>query len=199
MVNFVNSHQNLTLSDEDIRRFWDLETIGISANQDRSFSAKDTKLLEEFRASFRVEDQRRVVCLPKRQDITLPSNRINAEARLNNLMKRLENNEELKQVYYDHMQNYITRGQVETAPAEEPTSTVFYLPHQAVKKEKHGKTKWRIVFDASSHEANAPSLNDVLEMGPNLLPEIVAILLRFRLHPTASQRYYTSVPSISPE
>ena len=184
MVNFVNSHQNLTLSDEDIRRFWDLETIGISANQDRSLSAKDTKLLEEFRESFRVEDQRRVVCLPKRQDITLPNNRINAEARLNNLRKRLENNEELKQVYYDHMQNYITRGQVETAPAEEPTSTVFYLPHQAVKKEKHGKTKWRIVFDASSHEANAPSLNDVLEMGPKLLPEIVDILLRFRLHPT---------------
>jgi hypothetical protein len=54
-----------------------------------------------------------------------------------------------------------------------------------VKKEKHGKTKWRIVFDASSHETNAPSLNKVLEMGPNLLPEIFAILLRFRLHPTA--------------
>jgi len=131
-----------------------------------------------------VEDQRRVVSLPKRQDINLPSNRINAGARLNSLMKRFENNEELKQMYYDHILNYITRGQVETAPAEEPTSTVFYLPHQAVKKEKHGKTKWKIVFDASSHETNVPSLNNVLEMGPNLLPEIVAILLRFRLHPT---------------
>ena len=37
-------------------------------------------------------------------------------------------------------------------------------------------------FDASSHETNAPSLNEVLEMGPNLLPEVFAILLRFRLH-----------------
>jgi len=55
-VNFVNSHQTLTLSDEYVRRFWDLETIGISANPDRSLSAKDAKLLEEFRASFRVED-----------------------------------------------------------------------------------------------------------------------------------------------
>jgi hypothetical protein len=42
--------------------------------------------------------------------------------------------------------------------------------------------KWRIVFDASAHESTAPSLNDVLEMGPNFLPEIFAILLRFRLH-----------------
>jgi hypothetical protein len=83
------------------------------------------------------------------------------------------------------MLNYITKEQVEAAPAEDPTSTVFYLPHQAVRKEKHGKTEWRIVFDASSHETNAPSLNEVLEMGPNLLPEILAILLRFRLHHTA--------------
>ena len=54
-----------------------------------------------------------------------------------------------------------------------------------MKTENHGKTKWRIVFDASSHETNAPSHNEVLEMGPNLLPEIFAILLRFRLHHTA--------------
>jgi hypothetical protein len=83
------------------------------------------------------------------------------------------------------MLNYITRGQVEAAPAENPKSTVFYLPHQAVKKEKHGNTKWRVVFDASSHETNAPSLNEVLYMGPNLLPEIFAIPLTFRLYPEA--------------
>ena len=83
------------------------------------------------------------------------------------------------------MLNFITREQVEAASAEDSTSTVFYLPHQAVKKEKHRKTKWRIVFDASSHKTNAPSLNEVLEMGPNLLPEIFTILLRFRLHPAA--------------
>jgi len=34
----------------------------------------------------------------------------------------------------------------------------------------------------SSQETNATSLNQVLEMGPNLLPDIFAILLRFRLH-----------------
>jgi hypothetical protein len=101
------------------------------------------------------------------------------------LTKRLENNEALKQMYHQQMLNYITRGQVEAASAEDSTSTLFYLPHQAVKKEKHRKTKWRIVFDASSHETNVPSLNKVLEKGPNLLPEIFAILLRFRLHPTA--------------
>jgi hypothetical protein len=100
-------------------------------------------------------------------------------------MKRLENNGALKQIYHGQMLNYITKGQVEAAPAEDLTSTVFCLPHQAVRKEKHGKIKRRIAFDASSHETNAPSLNKVLEMRPNLLPDILAILLRFRMHHTA--------------
>jgi len=54
-----------------------------------------------------------------------------------------------------------------------------------VKKVRNGRMKWRIVFDASSHESNAPSLNEVLEMGPNLQPEIFAVLLQFRLHHSA--------------
>jgi hypothetical protein len=132
-----------------------------------------------------VVDKRRVVSLPRKQDIALPSNKLNAERRLNNLTKRLENNKTLKQMYHEQMLNYITRKQVEAAPVENPKSAVFYLPHQAVKRERHGKTKWRVVFDASSHEADAPSLNKALEMGPNLLPEIFAILLRFRLYPVA--------------
>ena len=57
---------------------------------------KDSKLLEEFRASFCMEDRRRVVSLPKKRDTILPSNRFNAEKRLNNLTKRLENNDALK-------------------------------------------------------------------------------------------------------
>jgi hypothetical protein len=41
------------------------------------------------------------------------------------------------------------------------------------------------VFGASSEKTNTRSLNQVFEMGPNLLPEIITILLRFRLHPAA--------------
>jgi len=44
------------------------------------------------------------------------------------------------------------------------------------RKKKAKAVKWRIVFDASSHEPGSPSLNDFLEMGPNLLPEILSIL-----------------------
>jgi hypothetical protein len=83
------------------------------------------------------------------------------------------------------MLDHVEKAQVELAPTEENSTGVFYLPHHAVKKERRGKIKWRIVFDASSREGNSPSLNDVLEIGPNLLPEVLATLLRFRGHPVA--------------
>jgi hypothetical protein len=58
-----------------------------------------------------------------------------------------------------------------------------YLHHHAVKQEKRGNAKWKIVYDGSSHEDHAPSLNDALEMGPDLLPQILVTLLRLRLYP----------------
>ncbi|GFR26584.1 CCHC-type domain-containing protein [Trichonephila clavata] len=58
---------------------------------------------------------------------------------------------------------------------------LFYLPHHAVKKITNEQIKWRIVFDASYHSPGHPSLNDTLGAGPNLLPDILAMLLRFRL------------------
>jgi hypothetical protein len=48
---------------------------------------------------------------------------------------------------------------------------------------KRGDSKWRIVLDASSHERGVPSINDALEMGSKLLPQLFAILLCSRLNP----------------
>jgi len=80
---------------------------------------------------------------------------------------------------------HVAKQHVELAPNTEEPTGVFYLSHHAVKRERRGKIKWRIVFDASSNEGDNPSLNDVLEMGPNLLPEVLATLLRFLEYPVA--------------
>jgi hypothetical protein len=183
-VNFVLSDRPNMPPDDELRRCWDLEAIGITAGPDRAMSAKDSALLGEFHASFRMQGQRRVVSLPKKQGIILSNNRMNAERRLGHLRMRLDNKKDVREIYYAQMADYIAKRQVEEAPLEDST-TVFYLPHHALRKKKRGKTKWRVVFDASSHERDAPSLNDALEMGPNFLPEILAILLRFRLHHSA--------------
>jgi len=74
------------------------------------------------------------------------------------------------------MLDYILQHEAEVAPPGPSVSSKFNFPHHAVKKEKRKNVKWRIVFDASSHEPGIPSLNDSLEMGHNLLPEIPSVL-----------------------
>ena len=57
---------------------------------------------------------------------------------------------------------------------------VFYLPRRPVVREDSRTTKVRPVFDASAKGYNGISLNDCLETGPNLLPNILGVLTRFR-------------------
>ncbi|GFQ95402.1 integrase catalytic domain-containing protein [Trichonephila clavata] len=91
-------------------------------------------------------------------------------------------NTELKQKYAKQMQDYIDKKQVEAVLKDTQNEVrLFYLLHHAVKKITNEEIKWRIVFDASSHSPGHPSLNDALEAGPNLLTDILAMLLRFRL------------------
>jgi len=100
-------------------------------------------------------------------------------------MNNLSKNAQLSYVYYTHMINYVRQGHVEVA-ADGNKKETFYLPHHALSKSQRGETKWRSVFDASSLEKGVPSLNDALEMGPKLLPNLFATLLGFRLPPLAT-------------
>jgi hypothetical protein len=59
-------------------------------------------------------------------------------------------------------------------------SPVFYMPHRPVLKESSMTTKIRPVFDASARGYNTFSLNDCLEAGPSLIPELLGVLIRFR-------------------
>lgn len=61
----------------------------------------------------------------------------------------------------------------------------YYLPHHAVMREDKVTTKLRVMFDASSHEEGSPSLNDCLLTGPNLNPDLMSVLIKFRLHEVA--------------
>ncbi|GFX72450.1 uncharacterized protein TNCV_3601291 [Trichonephila clavipes] len=65
------------------------------------------------------------------------------------------------------------------------TNQCITLPHQAIKKEGRVTTSTRIVFDAASHQANELSLNDCLWPGPNLNPNLLDVLINFRLNRVA--------------
>ena len=70
----------------------------------------------------------------------------------------------------------VTRNDVDK---QKPT---YYMLHQAVLRESSGTARLRVVFDASSHGNKSKSLNQNLESGPNLIADLVGLLLNFRSH-----------------
>ena len=171
------NHVALGHAEYDLRRFWDLETLGITPPEEPPQTVGESRILQEFHDSYCIEDGRRVVRLPKKNMCELSPNRSNAERRFRSLQKRLRQDDALRAIYEEQMIDHVAKQHVELAPNTEESTGVFYLPHHAVKRERRGKIKWRIVFDASSSEGDSPSLNDVLEMGLKLLPELYCVFV----------------------
>jgi len=83
-------HKTLEHLGKNLRRFWDLETFGITPNQQKPLTAGDSQILQEFRDSYRIEQGRRVVLLPKKNICDLSLNLDNAESMLRTLHNRLQ-------------------------------------------------------------------------------------------------------------
>ncbi|XP_011705715.1 PREDICTED: uncharacterized protein LOC105460917 [Wasmannia auropunctata] len=59
---------------------------------------------------------------------------------------------------------------------------ICYLPHHEVMKGEGEASKIRVVFNGSSRLPSGDSLNTLLLTGPNLLPTLPHVLLRWRRH-----------------
>ena len=97
-VNFLHLENTGPLPETEIKWFWDLETIGITAHQDKEWDTRDSNVLQAFQDSFRTDDSRRVVSLPKKENVTLPTNRHHAENRFKSRETRLRKNVNLRHV-----------------------------------------------------------------------------------------------------
>ena len=112
----------------------------------------------------------------------LPSNYGLAIGRLNSLLKRLSTKPNLLNQYDTVISDQLKKGIIEPAPVVPTSPHTHYLPHHCVVKPSHNTTKVRVVYDASAKASKqSPSLNDCLLSGPNLVPDLCGVLLRFRL------------------
>ena len=88
--------------------------------------------------------------------------------------------------YDDIIEEQLQSGVIEPVIEKDPVSVdqpVHYMPHHAVVREDKETTKVRIVYDGSAHEKkDEASINDCLKQGPNLIPSLFDILLKFRSH-----------------
>ncbi|XP_064461678.1 uncharacterized protein LOC135371619 [Ornithodoros turicata] len=162
----VDNNENDVSS--QLQSFWALEHIGISTNE---CDEENNGVLEQFNATIKIKDKRYEVGLPWTKKKTTYYG-TTFEPTTDHLPM---------EEYDDAILLYRQNGHAEVAPLEEAAeNTLYYMPHRAVIKQDRDTTKVRVVFDASSSASGEPSLNDVVHVGPNLNPEILHLLIKFR-------------------
>ena len=111
----------------------------------------------------------------------LPNNYVVAESMVQSLIKRLKREGKYEK-YDEDVKTLIKEGYAQIIPENEINEgNPNYLSHHYVVI-----PKWRVVFNLKL-KYKGKSLNDRCMQGPNLLSDIGAVLLRFRLHKYALQ------------
>ncbi|XP_018399368.1 PREDICTED: uncharacterized protein LOC108777070 [Cyphomyrmex costatus] len=182
---YVHTHQ-CTIGDDlsmMVRRFWEQEELPVTA---APLTPEERECEDLFnRTHIRLPDGRYMVRLPVTGLLPDFSNSRQTAARvLAHVERRLERDSTTRTLYCDFMRQYEDLGHM--SMAEAPTSRTSrrtcYLPHHDVLRAESSSTKLRVVFNGSSTIASGQSLNDYLYPGPNLLPSLADVLLRWRLH-----------------
>ncbi|GFV86431.1 uncharacterized protein TNCV_3371611 [Trichonephila clavipes] len=171
--------------EDTLKLFFELESLGI---KDDPCYRKDDQAMNIFKETVQYNNNRYVVELPFRKHWNELSNNFSvAKQRSQSLWRRLRRNKMLYTQYKETIQDYLNQGIIEKVKDTEINvhKPMYYLPHQAIKKEGHVTTSTGIVFDAASHQANELSLNDCLWPGSNLNPNLLDVLINFKLNRVA--------------
>ena len=180
-ANFLATNEGTQLQHQ-IERFWEIDSYATKqALSESPLSAEDKRALAILQNSTVKEKSHYKTALLWKHEPNLPNNRAMAVSRLHSTEKKLKKNPELAEKYQNVINDYVTNGHARKMSPEEAkiaTPKTWYLPHHAVlNPNKPGKV--RVVFDAAS-KFDGVSLNDNLLTGPDLLNNLVGILLRFR-------------------
>ncbi|KIH61600.1 Pao retrotransposon peptidase [Ancylostoma duodenale] len=169
-------------------RYWSIDSSGTHEYTGPEKTEKqhlDEEVMKTFKETIVRKPEGYYVRLPwKTKHETLPENKSMALARLRSLLRqhkdRLDDLKEIDRIFKEQLQ----QGIIELVPGNVQRSRknkVHYLAYQVVNTPEKKTTPKRIVFDASAHPAGKPSLNDVLYQGPLILPNILGMLMRFRM------------------
>ncbi|KRY36763.1 hypothetical protein T03_12660 [Trichinella britovi] len=166
--------------DEAIRKFWEIETIGMMDDSDKA-DIDSTRAVQNFESTLQFDGIRYTVRLPwLEDDAQLPNNYHQALSRLQQIERSLKNDPHKAAHYERGMREYLEEDFVEEVTDRTGyPGRIWYLPHHAVIREDKTTTKCRIVFEGSAQYGGV-TLNQHLDVGPALQNDLVKVLLRFR-------------------
>ncbi|GFU81638.1 integrase catalytic domain-containing protein [Trichonephila clavipes] len=132
--------------DDTLKLFFELESLGI---KDDPCYRKDDQAMNIFKETVQYNNNRYVVELPFRKHWNELSNNISvAKQRFQSLWGRLRRDKTLYTQYKETIQDYLNQGIIEKVNDTEINvhKPMYYLPHQAIKKEGRVTTSTRIVL-----------------------------------------------------
>ncbi|XP_057316774.1 uncharacterized protein LOC130657792 [Hydractinia symbiolongicarpus] len=168
-----------------VERFWEIESYGTKPPLHPDLLTKDEKhALHILKSTTKMKDGHfEVGLLWKDKKPKLPYNRELAVKRLKSNERKLSKQSILAKNYRLQVKEYIALGHARKLSDFEKNQTsdiTNYIPHHGVvHPNKPGKV--RVVFDAAA-KYKGISLNDNLLPGPDLLNNLVSVLLTFRTY-----------------
>ncbi|XP_035214690.1 uncharacterized protein LOC118188378 [Stegodyphus dumicola] len=188
MIRIVQTHISVMEQTdfERDRNLWDLEAIAI--NQEKEILRSEADAIDKFERNTRFKNGRyEIKLLWKEGCNTLNSKYEVAESCLISLNNKFRHDPHLYFRYKEIINEQLRDGIIEQVTFHgdcDRKIDYFYAYHTEVRESKES-TKVRIVYDVSSKVRNGQSLNDCLDSGPNLNPDLLRIILRFRYHSIA--------------
>ena len=169
-----------TLHDE-LREMWTTEAFGCKFAGELAKSKEDVMAEAILDKTMVMTDGHYEVGLLWRDaDVRMPDNFRMAELRLQQLERNLLKSPDKASSYEEVLMGYVEKGharKVTEAEMLERSPKRWLLPHHAVMSAN--KAKVRVVFDAAA-QYRGTSLNSALLTGPDLLQNLVGVLMRFR-------------------
>ena len=187
---------------QEIQLLWNLDTIGIEANQDSIYTKEEEEALALMKkVTFFDSERRRWTTSLLWKDFSIKVNYTNESRALavakslekkylkaDAVLARYSNNPDglfFPQIN-SALKEFLDNRFMTLATKEEMSMKkhIYYMQFHAVIEEARN-TRIRVVLNAASKDPEGNSLNSHLYPGPVLLPNILDVLVAFRKNPTA--------------
>nr|XP_044249375.1 uncharacterized protein LOC123002811 [Drosophila takahashii] len=165
-----------------IKESFSLDAVGVSISNNTLRSKEDeraNRILNESTTYNRELKRWQTGLLWRYDNVKLPSSREMAMRRLQCLETRMAKDKELREFVNQQIRRYEQLGYIRKLGTDEMTDEqrTWYLPIFVVKNPSKGKS--RLVWDAAA-KVEGIALNTMLLKGPDQLPSLVGVILRFR-------------------
>ena len=168
-------------STDVLENYWTIEKAGCEPAIDKKVSLEDKEALRILNETCRHIGERYEIGLPWKSSATLPNNYFAAVSQARSLEKRLKDKPITLQKYKEILAKDLALNYVEPVTKQHPPpDKIWYLPtHPVENPNKPGKIR-RVANAASKFKGC--SLNTCLLTGPDLLADLLELILRFREH-----------------